>query len=76
MSAVRYHERQRLFREHATARLRREGIESTRLEALIGPELSPHHQLFVFALFAAAVTEHFGDELDRAELADCTTGLR
>lgn len=65
-----YHERQRLFREHASARLRRDAAETGRIQALIGPDLLVPHQLFVFSLFAAAVSEHFGDELDRNTLAE------
>lgn len=73
---MRYHERQRLFREHAAARLRRDTAETARIEATIGPDLTGPHRLFVFALFAAAVSGHFGDELDSAELADFVAGAR
>lgn len=73
---MRYHERQRQFREHAAARLRRNTAEAARIEAAIGPDLVGPHQLFVFALFAAAVSERFGDELNRAELAGFIAGAR
>ncbi|WP_199039436.1 hypothetical protein [Glycomyces salinus] len=73
---MRYQERQALFRDHAKAALRRDAPELSRLRSLIGPDLYLHHQLFVFALFAAAVTDHFGDDLDREELAGLMAKLR
>ena len=73
---MRYHQRQRLFRDHATARLRHDTDEAARIEAAIGPDLTGPHRLFVFALFAAAVTEHFGDRLDHTALADFITAAR
>ena len=71
-----YHERRRRFREHATARIRRDHAAAARIQRLIGPELLVSYQLFVFSLFAAAVVERFGPELDRAELAALTAELR
>lgn len=73
---MKYQERLALFREHAAAVLRRDQAGVDRLGARIGSDLYLHHQLFVFTLFASAVTDHFGDELDRAELGDLMAELR
>lgn len=73
---MKYQERQRLFRQHASARLRRDTAETTRIEAVIWPDLYLPHQLFVFALFTTAVHDHFGSDLDRARLAELMASLR
>lgn len=71
-----YHERQALFRDHAAAVLRHDQSEADRILRQIGPDLDLPHYLFVFALFASTVTDHFGDDLDRSELADLMAALR
>lgn len=71
-----HHQRQALFKEHAAAVLRRDTAEAARVQASIGPDLWIGHQLFIFSLFASAVTDHFGDDLDRAELAELMAELR
>lgn len=71
-----YHERQALFRDHAAAVLRRDRAEADRVARSIGSDLALGHYLFAFALFASTVTDHFGDELDRTELAELMAELR
>jgi hypothetical protein len=67
---------ERLFREHAIAVFRRDQAEITRTQGLLYPECYLAHQLFTFALFAAAMVDHFGDDFDRARLADLMASLR
>ena len=67
---------QALFRAHAAAVLRRDTIEAARVLEAISPASWLGHQLFVLALFTSTVTDHFGPDLDRAELDQFTTRLR
>ncbi|WP_199044181.1 hypothetical protein [Glycomyces salinus] len=71
-----HHRRQALFKEHAAAVLRRDTAGAARALASIGPESWMGHQLFVFSLFASTVTDHFGDDLDRADLAELMAEFR
>ncbi|WP_100445860.1 hypothetical protein [Glycomyces xiaoerkulensis] len=70
------HERKRLFRSHAIAVLRGDRREANRLGQTIQSEHHLAHQMFLFAVFTAAVADHFGDDLDRSALARLIAGLR
>ena len=66
-----------LFQAHATARLRGDTAEATRLASLIGPELHMKHAVFLTALLAGIVVEEYGSQPDPQtspnSLNACTT---
>ncbi|MCH7229648.1 hypothetical protein L0U85_02045 [Glycomyces sp. L485] len=70
------HERRALFREHAVAMIRDDQPTASRAHRLIYPDQMIAHTIFVFALFATVLIEHFGDELDRDELSRTMAALR
>ncbi|WP_026928621.1 hypothetical protein [Glycomyces tenuis] len=69
-------ERRLLFRRHATAMFRGHRTESHRIERLIYPDHYAAHQLFIQTLFVSCLFDHFGEELDRAELRRFIDRLR
>ena len=64
-----------LFQAHATARLRGDTAEATRLASLIGPELHMKHAVFLTALLAGIVVEEYGSQPDPTDLAELTKRL-
>lgn len=63
-----YEERLSLFRKHATALLRGNQPEVDRHERHIYPDHALSHHSFVFALFAASITNRFGHHLEGGDL--------
>jgi hypothetical protein len=64
-----------LFRAHATARLRGDTEESSRLAAQIEPGQRMAHLLFLVSLLAQAVIEEYGSQPDPTDLAEITKRL-
>ncbi|WP_026925492.1 hypothetical protein [Glycomyces arizonensis] len=63
------------YRAHAEARLRGDRAEARRLSDELGFETRMTHLIFTFCLFAQIVLDHFGDDLDREQLAAFTKRL-
>jgi hypothetical protein len=64
-----------LFRAHATARLRGDTVEASRLAARIEPGQRVGHLLFLVSLLAEAVIEEYGSRPDASDLAAITKHL-
>jgi hypothetical protein len=64
-----------LFQAHATARLRGDTAEATRLASRIGPELHMKHAVFLTALLAGIIVEEYGSRPDPSDLAELTKRL-
>lgn len=61
-------EREAHFRQHATAVIRGDFAEAERLLEPLYPREFLGHFVFVFALFASVVVDHFGEEPERSAL--------
>jgi hypothetical protein len=64
-----------LFRAHATARLRGDAVEASRLAAQIEPGQRVAHLLFLVSLLAEAVIVEYGSRPDACDLAAITKRL-
>lgn len=64
-----------LFRAHATARLRGDTAESSRLSAQIEPGQRVAHLLFLVSLLTQAVIEEYGPQPDPTDLVQITKRL-
>ncbi len=71
-----YRDRHALFCAHARAVLSGDAAETARIEQLVWPDHLLSHHAFAFALFATCVSDHFGEDLDRARLDILTEGVR